>query len=298
MTKHQDDRAKAKPPRLPQAARVKIATAGVGVDHFPSWGPRAPEHPPLPAPPPPIITHGNFTCAGLEGCVERVFVRGGKCPRCTVELPRQLRRQLAEAALESVSPGGCRDEIRAGTKLYETTTRRIRAALPHLHRLGGYTPAEFQKLGPTGIGKSKVLVALAHQLIDTGLEGSTAAMKRGAGVRYINLHLLSEEQRAHNAGGGKGWLPKVTGAVAASELFADEVGFEGNTFLMKYMLRARYEARAWGPVYVASNAPDVDTLNGTYGENNIRTIWEHGLVIDLFEAVRRGDADLDRGATR
>lgn len=293
------------------ASKVATIASGVGkaLPPLPAIGssppgPRAPLRPI----PPPLVTRGAFPCAGLAGCYAKVGVRDSRCATCAGEVPRQDRRQRLGRAIESLSPEGCRDECRTGTAFYRKTTARLCAALPHYVKLERLDAAErgsleqlilrasiprgvsgLLVLGPTGIGKSKLLVALGHALIDEAVvTGNADAMKVATGIRYINGLLLAEDQRAHASSGGRGWTREATEARDATVLFADEIGFEANPELMKYILRARYERRRWMPVYAASNAPLSD-LHRIYGENNVRTIWENGLVLDLSEAVRLGD---------
>lgn len=296
----------SEPKRRRADAPVKglASTVGRALPPLPAIG-SAPPRQPTRLVPPPLVVKGIFPCAGVSDCNNKVTVRDSRCPDCEDEVPRRARRERLGRAIESVSPEGCRDECRAGTPFYEKTTARLRAAIPHYVRLEKLDAAErgtieqiivqaalprnvsgMLIIGPTGIGKSKLLVALAHALIDAAINtGTPEAMRVATGVRYINGQLLAEEQRAHAAGNGRGWIRDVNDARDASVLFADEIGYEGNPELMKYILRARYERRSWMPVYAASNAP-LSELHRIYGENNVRTIWENGVIFDFSEASR------------
>lgn len=255
--------------------------------------------------PPALVTksEGAFACAGMADCTQRVSVRNSRCPRCAVEAPRLIRQQSLAMAYESVSPNGSRREIRAGTSLYEQTTQRLRAAIPAAARDTRMSPDEARALerlvveaswnrdvggililGPTGIGKSKLLVAMAQGILDRAMASTNPAdITLAKGVRYVNGLLLAERQRDQWET-GRGMVREVMEAERASVLFFDEIGYESELRLVRRILRARYDEREWMPTIAASNAT-LKELNQWYGENLIRTIWGNGLLIDLGRAA-------------
>lgn len=235
---------------------------------------------------------GTFSCAGLESCVERVAERRGICSTCIVEQPRRARAERIGKLRETLSPGGMYDFCKPGDKAYVKATTLARAAAMKLdndHR--GPARALIEKaawkrdaggvllLGPTGYGKSKVMVALALRiLVAAEDEQSDASMFDFATrIRYVNGIRLARDARAQKLGAVDAAFQDARGA---SLLLLDEVGFEGtiDPVLVRDLIRDRYEP--YRPTILASGATLAE-LNKRYGEAAIRTIWERGHLIDL-----------------
>lgn len=262
-----------------QAALTAAASRGGGV---------------LPAP-----SGTRFACAGIEGCAEPVTTREGLCPRCAVELPRRARAERIANVREALSPGGIHDFCKPGHPLYVKTTALAREAAARLdaeHR--GAALAVIEKaawlretggiaiLGPTGIGKSKVLVAVGLRIIAAAEERqSDAAMFSFAtGIRYVNGIKLARDARASKLGAVDA---AFQAARNASLLLFDEVGFEDgriDPLLVRDVLRDRYEP--YKPTILASGAT-LEALNDRYGAAAIRGIWERGHLVDLHNPNAR-----------
>lgn len=256
--------------------------------------------------PPPLRTFGTFPCAGLEGCTERVALRGSKCSTCAEELPRRTRHAALVDAFESASPDGSRDWCRPGDPLYAKTTARLRRGLDrlahspqerqffrHLVDRAEWTPkiGGLLLLGPTGIGKSRLLIAMALTLADRARQSDDPELLRlAAGARYMNAHFLNDRQREirenRDLWGGvkqRRLHADIAGAKNATVLFLDETGLVDDRDLTRSILRTRYEQGAWRPVIAASGCKSLAELQDFLGANVVRTIWQNGLLLDLTQ---------------
>lgn len=233
----------------------------------------------------PVAIGAVHRCQG--GCYATVAKRGGWCDTCA-ELARRRARELDVAeARESVSPGGALAWCKAGTPEYETATAKARKLVT------GATAALVTKaawsrkagslliIGPTGIGKSKVLTAIGHRIIDFAAGAGWSqpdAMRFARGIRYVSgLELGRARSQA------KFETPAVIReAKDATLLLLDEIGYEESRFdplAVRDVLRDRYDP-VWKPTIAASGMTYAE-LESRYGEPTLRTITDRGMLIDL-----------------
>jgi hypothetical protein len=242
----------------------------------------------------------DYACSGIERCVERVPVRGAVCSLCEIEIPRRGKRRMFVAAYDTLNPEGAFDWCVPGHELYLKTTARARSAalrLPVQNRAMARAfieSAAWQRdsgsalfLGPTGIGKSRVLIAIGLRVLRLAetAEDSTA-QKFAAGIRYIDAMEMARAIRERKIG-TVDHLYRM--ACDATLLLLDEVGFEDGKLdpvLVRDLLRARYRMslRKPGTATIMASGATLKDLNIDYGEASIRTVWERGALIDLHAA--------------
>lgn len=242
-----------------------------------------------------------FRCVG--GCGEEVPTRGAWCPGCAEKSLETVANMRLEAARESISPEGARDWCTPGNAAYAKATKK---ALALLARVGDKTHAAVMRelftgaqwsprignillLGPTGIGKSKILAAMGLALIATARRSrDPAALDFAAGVTWVSGLELARERARHPLGGED--PPLVRRAKRASLLLIDEIGFEEDRLdphAVRDVLRYRYEPQQRF-VIVASGATRAQ-LDDRYGEPTVRMVWDHGdrgHLVDLHLAEK------------
>ncbi len=253
-------------------------------------------------PEPSEIPARSYTCA----CGATIG-RGYKC--CAACDSKYMADLTLHAARESLSPGKTRDWMRIPAAKssegsepsdYEVATAGIRAIvagrplpfskkgeplakvedrwLRFLHGTWKRDDKNVLLIGPTGIGKSKLLVAIGHRIVDAAAAGQSAELIRFAsGVRYMSAIELANARAQH--GLGRGEAPSVLEAKRASLLLLDEVGFGDNMELTREILRARTDG-AWRDTITASGMR-FDEIRSRYGDTQ-RLMWCRGYVVDLF----------------
>lgn len=240
----------------------------------------------------------TFACAGLNDCTASVARRGDRCQRCVEEMPRRTRATMIATARRSVSPDGSLDWCRPGDPSYVKATAKARAALSRVKPAERPGAEEFIDqaawkrvnrgillLGPTGLGKSKILASVALRILrdaevmDPRTPEKHKTFRFMTSLRYVNGMALARAHREQRLGDVDVLFHM---AREASLLFLDELGYEDDRIdptLLRDLLRARYEP-VYRPTIVASGAT-LEELHERYGEAAIRTIWERGKLIDL-----------------
>lgn len=257
---------------------------------------------------PPAATP-RHTCDG--GCKRPVLHRGDWCADCA----KRSRTSAADVALReawhSVNPDGCRDWCRPGNEDYRAAILGTEA-YPGIRRLykkllvdnpAEGTAAERKQrgdeglalfknavwddmgslllIGPTGIGKTALLSAIANTRLDRARAGqlSNEAFAESCGIRWVSAMDLGKAAARHRL--GEDAAPLIRMAKSAKILFLDELGTEPLTAdePLSEVLRARYEPRV-KTTFVGSELTLRD-LEKRYRTSRIRTIWQRGRLIDL-----------------
>lgn len=224
-------------------------------------------------------------CQG--GCGEPVARRGGWCPPCGEQWRRRAREIDVSPARETFSPGGALDWCRAGDPRYAAATAKALANVPReMARL--VTHAAWKRetgsmliLGPTDYGKTRILAAIGHRVLDYAVKvgWSQPEITRFArGVRYVSALDIG---RARSQ--SKFEEPEIVRtAKGATLLLLDEVGYEEDRFdphALRDILRSRFDP-TWKPTIVASGKTWAE-LSDRYGEPTLRTLTCKGVLMDL-----------------
>lgn len=235
-------------------------------------------------------------CVGRMGCPAYVTRRGATCPTCEAGLQVDHRRTLLAPAQSSLAGAGW---CQPGNPDYQHSTRKIRAIAGALadaderqlceRLIEGAWHRDFGGvllLGPTGIGKSRVLAAIGTRILGAAEAGILAsnpdAFRFACGIRYMHGAELARAREEHRLGGGE--PPLLAEARRATLLLLDEVGFEDqgrDPGMIRELLRYRYEHKLiYRPTILASGATLAE-LHHDYGEAAIRLVHERGRLIDL-----------------
>lgn len=241
-------------------------------------------------------------CAG--GCDAEVSRRGVWCAECAKQSNVFAAELALGAAYASVSPEGGRDWCRPGDADFERAMVGTPAE-PGIRRMYSKLPPDARPenadavvmraswsrafgnlvlLGPTGIGKSVLMSAIALRILDRARAGKLerADFLVAAGIRYMSAAELAKASRRHKLGDGDPPLMRI--AKRAKVLLLDEVGFgDGRDDELYEIMRARYEPQ-WKPTILASGRT-VAELVERYGAT-ARCFWPKGrsMVIDLHKA--------------
>lgn len=139
-------------------------------------------------------------------------------------------------------------------------------------------------LGPTGIGKSRILPAIGLRILDAAHRGNVDedGLRFASGVRLVtglDLGKATEQQKL-----GTGSEPEIARmAKRASLLLIDEAGYERNRFdpnAIRDIVYARYEAGK--PTHLSSGMTAAQ-IEAHYDVPMMRKLWERGTgqLIDL-----------------
>jgi len=250
-------------------------------------------------------------CAG--NCGGEVDRRGGYCATCAALAAFKRRACTLQAAYDSVSPDGSLDWCRANvatadgktgpTPEYAAATSKALALARRLPDAGlreravSLVSAAMWKrkmrsvllLGPTGIGKSKVVVAAALRVLDAALYGTVMdadALRFAARIRFASGTQLGRARQQSKLGAEP---PIIARARSASLLVLDEIGFEesrGDPLAIRDVIYDRYDI---GAPIIATSGLRAEQLEARYGEATMRRLWETGVVVDLHAATVASD---------
>lgn len=246
-------------------------------------------------------------CQG--GCSTPVGARGDWCGRCAAESRKVAVGLALAAAYESVSPEGSRGWCRPGEPDFERAMGGTREK-PGIRELYRRLPAESRDkirdnavlrsswrhdygslalVGPTGIGKSALLSAIALGALDTARSGKVAVGSPDflaiAGIRYVSGLDLAKDEKRHRLGDGQS--PLIRLAKQAPILILDEVGFgddAGEISAIREVFRHRFERGREKPILFGSGRR-VEELNLRFGEATMRCLWGRGRIVDLHPPV-------------
>lgn len=234
-----------------------------------------------------------YRCEG--GCNAHVHTRGRFCPVCFDLDALRLRALWLFDAYASVTLAGALSWCRVELPEYAAATAKARAALeglPEAERPAARELIERARwtratgslviLGPTGIGKSKILIALALRVLDYALRvGGDEVVPYASRIRLATGLDLARASAHHKLGDGE--PPPILAAKSASLLLIDEIGFESTRYdpdAVRDVIYARYDAGA--PTIVTSGCT-VAEIEKRYGEAAMRRLWEpgRGRLVDL-----------------
>lgn len=141
--------------------------------------------------------------------------------------------------------------------------------------------------GPTGIGKSTALTALAHRLAAdaAALVGSSAwkelrAWRMLRRARYLTAAELVRAVKAHRLGAGT--ADALEHALGATWLVVDDLGHEasGSEPLITEIVDRRYRDRR--PTHAATGLTLAE-LAARYGDATVRKLWEpRGMIVEAW----------------
>lgn len=236
-------------------------------------------------------------CEG--GCGAAVCKRRTWCAACAEESRAQVRKLALATAYESVSLGGALGWCRAGTPEYEARTARAleiakrrdpRAA--ELLRTAVWKRAwgSLLVIGPTSIGKSTLLVAIGHRILDAALSGQTdlgqfyAAMR----LRAVSGKDLAKAEKRHPLG-VRAEPPEISGAKKASILLLDEIGFEDQSFDPHAVRDVIRDRATRGLPTLATSGRTRGELDERYGAATLAHLVDQGRghTIDLHDQPSR-----------
>jgi hypothetical protein len=162
------------------------------------------------------LTRLTFRCGGIEGCPERVEDRGAICKQCLADGPRHRRAARIATTRERLSPGGALDFCLPGNETYQQTTRlaldaaRAMALDKRKEALAVIEHAACRRsnggmllLGPTGIGKSKVLVAIGLRILreaEATPDLDDASFRFATGIEYVSGVRMARAAREQRLG--------------------------------------------------------------------------------------------------
>ena len=248
---------------------------------------------PLPVGVPLPVGPQRFYCAGF--CGGEVPARGGYCDPCAAAQRRDMRAMYLAPAYDSLSPGGAMAWCRFGTDEYKTRAARAFEAAKKLHgerrqrALGFLCAGAWQRakgnllvLGPKRIGKTLMVVALGHKILDAalggGLDAESFAFARG--LRFVTGMDLGRA-RAQSKLGEEPALVKL--ANAARLLILDEIGYEDDRHdpnAVRDIIYERYRASGGRPTIVTSGCTLAE-LKARYGAPCVERLTDLGEVLDL-----------------
>lgn len=224
-------------------------------------------------------------CQG--GCGGTVARRGAWCPTCAEDGRRRARDLEVAEARESFSPGGALNWCRAGDPQYATATAKAAANVPPelarvvTHAAWTRTTGSMLILGPTDYGKTRILAAIGHRVLDYAVKvgwKQPDIMRFARGVRYVSALDIG---RARSQ--SRFEEPEIVRtAKGATLLLLDEVGYEEDRFdphAIRDVLRARFDP-VWKPTIAASGKTWAE-LSERYGEPTLRTLTCKGALMDL-----------------
>lgn len=230
-----------------------------------------------------------FRCDG--GCGAAVSARGHWCRSCAADGPRRARRFALRSAFTSIDPGGVLGWCRAGTPEYVAATSRARErSSDSPGKLKLFADADWPLsrgglliLGPTGFGKTRLLVAIAHHLLDAGVAGALGPEDFKAAQRArlaSGLELAKARSDRERFGGEPHALHE---AKEASILFLDEIGFEDqrDSVIREIVDYRNFRQRPT----LATTGKTLDELDALYGAATRRRIYEcagKGDKVNLF----------------
>lgn len=246
-----------------------------------------------------------------NGCGAPISRRHAWCGACE---ERQRVDMILRAARESLSPHGSRDWVRVPSSKpsensepseYERAIAGIRAIaagkplawakkgepvapVPEakeqrfLRGIWSRSDNNVLLLGPGEIGKSKLLVAIGHKIIDRAVaSGDADIIKFAAGVRYISAIDLAHVRTQH--GFGRGEPKQLKAAKSATLLLLDEIGFGDSLDITREIYRARTDG-FWRPT-IGATGMKFDELVGRYGDTQ-RLMYDRGFIVNLFPKNR------------
>lgn len=137
-------------------------------------------------------------------------------------------------------------------------------------------------LGPTECGKTTAAAYLFRRLLADAIRAGGDAWRQANRLAWFEAKQLLDASRGYPL--GKGDVPEVSEACAASVLFFDEVGWERDPEVASLVLNERYKAGA--PTIITSGKSPGE-LTAHYGAAVVRRMIESGgkvaTVISCFQ---------------
>ncbi|WP_437591515.1 hypothetical protein [Sorangium sp. So ce1000] len=216
----------------------------------------------------------------VAGCGTVVDSDGQWCTPCARADQAKLRAERVKAAYASLpSWPWCRFDDAKFEEIMRRSPEVLSAARAWVPSHGGLV-----LLGPTGIGKTAAMVAMAFRILDYARDHELADDKasRARGLRLIRATDIIRAKRNHPL--GQGDAPLLTAAYEAPILFLDDLGREpvGDTSIYDVV-----DARYWaGQTTVVSANMTRLVLRSRYGEAGERRICELGRVVEHTREAR------------
>lgn len=224
----------------------------------------------------------------LGGCGASVDRRGRVCAPCSArETASRRRARLAEAVATLPPWPWCRfgDPVfaertagratrRHGTEVADVVAADAARAWRRAH--GGLVLC-----GPTGTGKTSLMVAIGYQLVEAAMAESAAPalVDFAAGIRFADASDIARARRGWPL--GKGDPPELTEAMEATLLLLDEMGREplGDPTLFELF---NYRYRKGLPTVTTSRLTRDDMKRpDRYGTDGARRLLDTGVVLEL-----------------
>lgn len=222
-------------------------------------------------------------CAG--GCRAEVSEPGRWCPTCGERDRRERRLRALEPAYASLPAWSW---CRLDAPLFRARTRDA-AEMVEAATAWRASTGNLVLLGPTGIGKTSVVVALAHKILDyvRDHKATPEAVAMAKGMRFVDAIDLGIARR--NWPLGQGDPPLLIVAREAPILILDEVGREPTWDTTMFEL-FNYRYRRGLPIVATSRLTEAEMkAQDRYGVDGARRILESGKLVNLY-ACRHTEA--------
>lgn len=233
-----------------------------------------------------------FFCAGMCGAET---ARGAYCDKCAAAQRQQLRAMGLAAAYESLAPSGAMNWCRFGTEEYKARSAKAIVATKTLapankkRALELLTRGAWSRkvgnlliLGPKRIGKTIMVIAMGHKILDAALAGGLDAEAFGFAKWLRSMTGLDVGRaRAETKLGDEPYL--ITSAKSASLLILDEIGFEDerqDPNAVRDIIYDRYRHGGKKPTIATSGCTKAE-LNKRYGSSMVERLTDMGECIDL-----------------
>lgn len=206
--------------------------------------------------------------------------RGGWCSACGRADRAATRRRELAPAYDSLPAWPW---ARFGDPKLESFARDPKAA-EILEAARGWkrSAGNLTLLGPTGIGKTSVVTAIAHRALDMVRDGDDLpelAVELAAAIRFMSAVDLADAARRWPPRDAN-YPPMVQEALDASVLFLDDLGHEDPKDRSVFkVIESRYRAKGKQTVVTSRLSRADMQREDRYGEDGARRIFELSVVV-------------------
>jgi len=214
----------------------------------------------------------------LAGCGASVGRRGQECQPCAVAARRKRRADRLAFAYDSLRDWPW---CRFGDPTFEERTKAVRHGVD-VAREWSTVDRGLVLLGPTGRGKTTLMVAIGLKILDAVRDDDDATREDvdlAAGIRFAHASDIARARRGWPL--GKGDPPELTEAMDATLLLLDEMGREPEMDPTMFEL-FDYRYRKGLPTIATSRLSALEIAKPErYGPDGARRMLKVGTVLDL-----------------